>query len=487
MQHSRRQLAKLCSRRRLVARTPWARRHSGGLAEAAFTPLQVDHATPGAGQPLHIWAAGRGAPSALLVPPLQPGPRGDWRQWLAVARGLLRSLEDGGGDPEGAAVWIAEWPGLDPARGPSGPVGSHAAELAEAARRASAGGKLRLLAGAGSAGLVAVQALRLLHLGGGAGDMAAVRLAAVAPVPWAAPLPQLIGEDYPVRLARRQSLCYRLHKRLAAAGLGGFVARHLVPEAGLGADGTLLVAWWLGLLDPALSARDAAREILLSTRAVDPASGVQQYQAARAVATAQEVDEDDADDDDFAVGPLSPRSKQPRSAAEVPWPSHGACGAAHAAEALGSQVGRPFVGSAVPLLLLLPEVLPQVHQEAVTKLCLALEAVEQRLLQAATRLLESGSAANVEAAMEVVLFRALLELDGDCGLSRSMAAAGSAGDAVLAPSPEVASLTAAVLPISLRAVPGSLACLTEHPEAIARRLYDFAIASTPSTPSRPCS
>jgi len=278
---------------------------SGAVPAAAATSLG----------PLRVWAAGSGAPTVLLVPPLRPGPRGHWQMWEPVGLSLLHmhSQTTHGGS---TAVWIAEWSGFARRleRSEEGTTirlaskQAHVTALAEAISQALVGGRLQLVVGVEGSGLLVLQALRALHL---KADVA-TSVVVLAPHAWAAPLLLQVGEDYPARLLRRQLLGNKLQQACSALGLDSVFARWLVPESSAEAEPRLVVSWWLGLLDPVSTLDDAVRELLLSGRAVDETQAAALYQTLRSAAAEREAASDDADDDDFAVGALSSRSKRPR-------------------------------------------------------------------------------------------------------------------------------------------------------------------------------
>mmetsp|Transcript_63259 Transcript_63259/g.184873 ORF Transcript_63259/g.184873 Transcript_63259/m.184873 type:complete len:496 (-) Transcript_63259:59-1546(-) len=482
-------MPRLCSRALSSARPCWSQARFAGDAPHQFACLPRVESAPVTGVGLRVWTAGGGAPAALLLPPLRPDPQGDWRQWSDVAQSLLRLQAAGsgsGGDASGSSrspsrtsVWIAEWTGWEASASRGVDKAQHLLALADLAAQAYSGGELKLVAGAGGAGLLVPQALRILQLRDGPASISGVSMAAVAPNGWASPLPRLMGEDYPVRLARRQHLGSKLQFGLAQTGLGSMVARWLVPDSSPDADAAAVLSWWLGFWDPVTCTRDAARELLMGSRAVAPTAASEHYKAARAALSAQDAAADDADDDDFAVGATSSRSKQP-PAELVPKadPASGTVSRSHSfATDSTTSMGRPFLGVAAPLLVLLPDSLPQEDREGLVLLQRMVEDVQVRLRSTASQMLSRGSGADAQAVLkdlESELFKALLELDAqDGGQSRGVIEGPSGGEQPLS-SPDGETLTGSVLPVRMKALPGSSACFAENPDLVAQHLLEFA-------------
>ena len=394
---------------RLGLRRPavWRRdgRQFAGVGQPPFEEVKV----PGL---LRVWAAGSGAPAALLVAPPAPGPQGDWQAWEGVAKALLDSPDCGG------AVWMAEWPGLGggrPTDGKASPLAAAAfgangggaahmtAALAELAAEASAGGRLRLLAGGGSAGLLALRALRTLRLGGLWHRGAPVpAVAVVGPQAWPSPLRSRAGEAYPARLARRQRIGAAAHRLLASLGTDTAFWRWAMPDAP-GCDPNLVAAWWLGLLDPVADTPDAVRELLLAGRNVRPTAGVRVYAATRAETAARSVQMDEAEDEDLAIGTPAGRRMQNSAtlhkapSAAVPAPAGEGAGEGCETLAAAAEAGGAFDGDPSPVLVLLPEAeLSQAGATAARLRGLSV-AVRRRLLASAGA---AGSQGEARAAVE---------------------------------------------------------------------------------------
>mmetsp|Transcript_16936 Transcript_16936/g.46644 ORF Transcript_16936/g.46644 Transcript_16936/m.46644 type:complete len:489 (-) Transcript_16936:140-1606(-) len=472
----------------------WAR--AARTAAAGFQPLPMEDWVPLADATLRIWVAGRGEPIALLLPPLRPGARGGCHQWSAVAHGILDLHAGNRGDDssrvEGPAVWVAEWLGWEASQGTTrSSTGGLAARgmqrllaLANIIAQAHGYGRLRLVAGAEGAGLLALQALRVLNLRDGKQSTSGVSVVAVAPSSWAAPLPMLTGEDYPARLSRRQRFGTMVQRLLAKIGWDKALARWLVPESSADADPALVIAWWLGLLDPVNCTRDVVRELLMGSRAVNLEAGTRQYKASCAASSAQEATVDDADDEDLAVGAISARSRQPAPESTPEAISIVSAFPRTLSPASCIGLGRPFLGRVVPLLLLLPELLPPQDRAVAVRLREMVGAVQCRLQDAAEQLVAVDSVREPQAALEVQLFESLLELDAhsrhDPGMVARMPTSKD-----LARSERGAAMVSAVLPISIEAVRGSAACLEEQPALLAHLLWDFAAAGSTGTPHGP--
>lgn len=476
-------LTHMIARSRQPTRTLWRARSSRRLCAATASPgySLIESASPphpGSGA-VRIWATGSGPPSALLVPPLAPQARGTWRPWAQVGLKLQQYGGHDGSKLRGRAVWIADWEGLGdtspPVNGKAGDAGRigltllrngpdigggavlHVDALAEVFARALKLGELRLIAGAGNAGMLVPRALRLLRQRGGAtGKTGELSIAAVAPAGWQAPLPSRFGEAYPAKLARRQRFGCTVFLAMAALGMEGALGRWLVPHVPE-AEPSLAVAWWLGLLDPALRTSDMVREIALASRAVDQDAAAALLRARHAEAGRQDVLIDELEDEDFAVGPAA-ASSQLRST------QVSSSRVDKSEEALGSTSAAvkrsPLSGSAVRTLLLLPDRTTDAQHEALQDLKLTIQRLRERL----GHVFAEQGAGSSEYQIEAELFRQLLELDG-----------GAAGALRAAPpgvecTAECAAVVDATLPVQLADVRGSLACLEERPGDIAEKL-----------------
>eukprot|EP00747_Dinoflagellata_sp_TGD_P213393 gnl/TRDRNA2_/TRDRNA2_86359_c0_seq1.p1 gnl/TRDRNA2_/TRDRNA2_86359_c0~~gnl/TRDRNA2_/TRDRNA2_86359_c0_seq1.p1 ORF type:complete len:396 (-),score=67.53 gnl/TRDRNA2_/TRDRNA2_86359_c0_seq1:140-1165(-) len=330
---------------------------------------------------------------------------------------------------------------------------------------ALAGGHLKLIAGSGAAGLLIVQAIRRLQQLKAVDDAdtdicGAVSVAVVAPTAWAAPLPLYLGSGYPRRLARRQQWGWAAFQMLAACGVGKVVAQQLVPAGSSvrGADPAMIVAWWLGLLDPVLRESDVARELLLGTRHVDPTAGQVAFKKLLADAAAED---DDADDDSFAVGPTRGPNAQPEET--------GSSQTSRSAEEqrLATPV-RPFLGKALPMLLLLP---PEM------KAANALQAVASEARSKMLKAMHGSMASTAATSGEIALLQYLLELsDADLRAadpSKTWSSPSPSFDQPEVPDSVLLTEVSRALPLAFRSMPGALTCPSEHSDLIAQVLADF--------------
>lgn len=387
----------------------------------------------------------------FFVPPLEVQQHGSWRSWSEVAEHLCSR--------QGCAAHIADWADLscvthaDPggdAKSEASPLDSrpYVGALAELLASEVARGKVEFIAAAHNSSLFVLQALRLLQLTEPTLDLRGLSVAAVAPDAWAAPLRRHVGHSYPSRLARRQRVGFAVYRALASLGAGRVASTWLAPDFP-SANPALAVSWWLGHLDPATGPVDVARELLLAARAADPEVSAAFYAALRAAANAREAAADDADDDDFLVGATS------RSSAKM-LPVHAEAQAPE--DAAPVPAGRPFLGQAVRLLLMLPEDSPPEQQLFSSQL--------ERAVQHARSQLAAGQQASAEEVchMESTLLKVLLELEDTFGATVKIEPPSSE------PSP-----VDTVLPISVRSTPHSFASFSDHPEDVVQDLDSFLL------------
>eukprot|EP00927_Polykrikos_kofoidii_P045833 TRINITY_DN39964_c0_g1_i1.p1 TRINITY_DN39964_c0_g1~~TRINITY_DN39964_c0_g1_i1.p1 ORF type:complete len:424 (+),score=86.11 TRINITY_DN39964_c0_g1_i1:78-1349(+) len=397
---------------------------------------------------------------------------------------------------EDGAVWIVEWRGFggelesvsptisEQVLAPLAASEAYTAALVDLAAHASAGGKLRLLAGFGGAGPMSLQALRHERLRGevASAEFVAdnVSVVVVSPTAWQSPLHRSIGDSLPAHFARRQRWGAVALSLACRVGLEGRLARWAVPTVEVGSDSRLVTAWSLGFLEPVANHVDLTRELLLATRAVDQEAGLRIFKASCEARAMREAAADDADDEEFAVGSAA-RSAQTTSRPK----EKGVFG-------INDRLGNEFYSSspflpaaraAVPVTLLLPE-------DACGADAIIIQALRGAVTEAQRIMLQTASAATTgaeevaRAHMENTLVQRILELDehfhkssrirrsnvGSDGSSDSGKGVDDGGVIHKSSARSVAEcrrLVDEVLPMRVEDVFGSDDCLVEDTEVIA--------------------
>eukprot|EP00929_Paragymnodinium_shiwhaense_P109334 TRINITY_DN75742_c0_g1_i1.p1 TRINITY_DN75742_c0_g1~~TRINITY_DN75742_c0_g1_i1.p1 ORF type:complete len:499 (+),score=86.43 TRINITY_DN75742_c0_g1_i1:80-1576(+) len=428
---------------------------------------------------LLVWACAssdeKRLPDVLLVCPEETGQRGSHREWLRTVEELLALRSP--------RIWVAEWRGLG--HGPEDQQetvfqerrGGSAAALANLLEQANNDGQLRLVCGSGSAGLLALQAVRHQRIAQTAEKSFNGRVMALAPR-WNSPLRSKVGEAYPSRIARRQRFYNFCFTAAATCGLGGMVSQRL--GATHAADLPQVARWWLGFLDPVTNKRDAAREFLLTARAVTAQAGAQAYQVAASQASSRLDAADDIDDEEFAVGSAAKKSQ--RRLSQEPDESNSAPGDCKAEEkselgqlARMSGVFAHNASQSLPVSVVLSDALRCPDQVAASSLTYYVQSVRQKLHDIAYAALEQGmSHEQARTATEAALVVSLLELDmpdfrgGQSGSSDDDTDAESTRAAA-------AAIVDDVLPVHIDEVKGCLAwrdLLEEQPQAVAELMDD---------------